>query len=113
MPADLSPDAKLKAEFPAAGIEARLREELIKVMKTQADLEGRTLPGNSAAILTAPSTLDSLVVVEVLCVLDELLGFEVPENVVRAGGYETIAGAISDLMPRIANQWRKRNGGGA
>jgi hypothetical protein len=52
-------------------------------------------------------------VVEVLCVLDELLGFEVPEDVVRAGGYETIAEAIGDVMPRIASRWRKRNGGGA
>jgi acyl carrier protein len=113
MPADLSPDVKLKADFPGAAIEARLQEELIKTVKTQADLEGRTLPGNSAAMLTAPSTLDSLVVVEVLCVLDELLGFEVPENVVRAGGYATIAEAIGDLMPRIEKLWRKRKGGGA
>jgi hypothetical protein len=113
MPANLSPDVKLKADFPAAAIEARLQKELIKTVKTQADLDGRALPGNSAAMLTAPCTLDSLVVVEVLCVLDELLGFEVPEDVVRAGGYETIAEAIGDVMPRIANKWRKRNGGGA
>jgi hypothetical protein len=113
MATHVSPDVKLKAEFPGAAIEARLQEELIKTVKTQADLEGRTFPGDSAAMLTAPSMLDSLVVVEVLCVLDELLGFEVPEDVVRAGGYETIAEAIGDVMPRIANRWRKRNGGGA
>jgi hypothetical protein len=113
MPATILPSVKTKTDFPAAAVEARLQEELIRVVKMQADLEGRTLPGSSAALLTAPSTLDSLVVVEVLCVLDELLGFEVPEDVVRAGGYETIAGAIGDLMPRIEKMWRKRNGGGA
>jgi acyl carrier protein len=112
MSANLSPSVKFKVVFPAAAIQARLQEELIEVVKIQAGLENRTLPDNSAAILTGPSTLDSLVVVEVLCVLDELLGFELSEDVVRAGGYETIADAIGHLMPRIEKKWRKRNGGG-
>ena len=68
------------------------------------------------AIIDLPFAVSPVVVGVALIVLwgsAGLLGFEVPEDVVRAGGYETIAEAIGDVMPRIANKWRKRNGGGA
>ena len=58
MPATILPSVKSKTNFPAAAVEARLQEELIRVVKMQADLEGRTLPSSSAALVTAPSTLD-------------------------------------------------------
>jgi len=112
MPVDLAPSVKLKPVFPAAAIEACLREELIEAIKIRVPLEGRTFPNNSAAMLTAPFALDSLEVVELLCTLDELLGFELPEDIVRVGGYETIGEAIGHLMPGIEKKWRKRNGGG-
>ena len=103
----------IKSAFPASAIEQCLRDELITIARTAARLEGKTLPSSVPAILTVPYELDSLVVVELLCVLDDLLGFEVPESVVRAGGYRSIGEAIEHLMPRIERVWRKRKGGGA
>jgi hypothetical protein len=40
MPANLSPDVKLKADWRLRS--GTLQEELIKTVKTQADLDGRT-----------------------------------------------------------------------
>ena len=44
---------------------------------------------------------------------DELLGFELPDRVVRAGGYNTIDQVIGQLLPCIEKEWQKRMGGTA
>jgi hypothetical protein len=113
MSIDLSSKVKLKPAFPAAALEACLRDELIHIVQSSAELHGQVLPSAPAAIVTAPYPIDSLDVVGILCKLDELVGFDLPHGVVRAGGYEAIDQAIHDLMPRIEKVWVKRNGGTA
>ena len=77
------------------------------------DLHGQVLPRTPTAIVTAPYPVDSLDVVGILCKLDELVGFDLPHGVVRAGGYNSIKEAIQHLMPLIEKLWLKRNGGAA
>ncbi len=113
MSIDLSSKAKLKPAFPAAEIRACLQEELINIVESRAGLLGQPLPSAPAAIVIAPFPIDSLDLVEILCKVDELVGFDVPQSVVRAGGYDAIDKAIEHLMPRIGKVWFKQKGGTA
>ena len=113
MSVGLSPKVKLKPVFPATAVEECLREELIHIVESRAELQGQTLPSTPAATVAGPFPLDSLEVVEILCRVDELLGFELPDSVVRAGGYKAIDQAIGQLLPRIEKEWLKHKGGTA
>ena len=110
MSVDLSSKLKLKPAFPAAEVATCIRDELIQCVQTLAAIHGETLPSTPAAIVTVSFQIDSLSVVGVLCKLDELLGFDVPQSVVRTGGYDSIDQAIGHLMPRVEKVWLKRNG---
>jgi len=68
------------------------------------------LPDDPALTLTALIDIDSLVVVEILCAVEPIVGFPLPECVVRAGGYRSVENAITHLLPGIEAQWKKRNG---
>jgi acyl carrier protein len=107
----LPPKVALKASFPAVEIEACLRNELIHVVEERAGLEGVSLPSTPAAIVTATFAIDSLDVVEILCKVDELAGFNLPDGVVCSGGYNSIDKAIKHMMPRIEKVWTKQKGG--
>ena len=98
------------APFPSAAVEADLRSELIEVVKAEAAIKGVTLPAVSAAIGTMPFQIDSLVVVSILCVVEPLLGVELPDSVVRTGGYGSVEQALAQLLPRIEAHWKKRKG---
>ncbi|MGB8900350.1 MAG: hypothetical protein WCC90_14420 [Methylocella sp.] len=113
MSVGLSPKIKLKLVFPATAVEKCLRKELIHIVETRAELQGQPQPSTPAANVAGPFPLDSLEVVEILCSLDELLGFELSDSVVRAGGYNALDQAISQLLPRIEKEWLKLNGGTA
>jgi len=110
----LSPSKiKLKPAFPATALETCLRDELIEIVKSSAEFHGHVLPSTPAAIVTFPYPIDSLDVVGILCKLDELVGFDLPHQVVHAGGYKAIDDALQHIMPRIKAAWLKRNGGTA
>jgi acyl carrier protein len=113
MSIDLSSKSKLKPVFPAAELKACLQAELIQIVQSNAGMHGTALPGTPAAIVTTPFPIDSLDVVETLCKLDELVGFNIPHTVVRAGGYDSIGEAIQHVMPRVEKVWSKRNGDAA
>jgi hypothetical protein len=106
----LAPPAAAKGTFPAAGVEARLRAELIEAVKTDAWIKGISLPSSPTQIAKAAVEIDSIVVVEILCVVDPILGFELPDSVVRAGGYTSVESALGHLLPRIEELWTKRKG---
>jgi hypothetical protein len=71
------------------------------------------LPAAPAQIAKAAVEIDSLVVVSILCAVEPILGFDLPESLVRAGGYASVHGALEHLLPRIEKQWTKQNGGKA
>jgi hypothetical protein len=95
------------APFPGAAVEACLRAELIEAIKAEASIRGVSLPADMAK---AGISIDSLVVVSILCTVEPIVGFELPESVVRAGGYVSVESALGHLLPRIEQQWIKRKG---
>lgn len=101
-----------KMPFPAAAVREALQQELIRMARTLAEIEHQTLPEDTEVLLAHTNALDSLGVVGVLCVLDEILSFEVGESVVRAGGYESIKDAMDHVIPRIEQEWAKHHTGG-
>jgi len=111
--ATLAPPVSVSAvsPFPSAAVETDLRSELIEVVKAEAMMKGVALPAAPAAIGSAPFQIDSLVVVSILCTVEPLLGIELPESVVRTGGYSSVDQALAQLVPRIEAYWKKRKGG--
>lgn len=98
--------------FPAAKVESCLRNELLQAVEAAATLKGiRMLPG-SAGRSAMSIQIDSLVVVELLCAVEPILNLELPDSVVRAGGYRSINEAVGHLMPRIEKEWQKHKGKG-
>ena len=104
------PAAVSAPDFPLAAVEAELRAELIEAVKAEALIKGVSLPAASSAIAQAPFQVGSLVVVSILCAVEPIVGFELPESVVRTGGYESVEQALGQLLPRIEAQWKKRKG---
>jgi hypothetical protein len=97
--------------FPAARVEACLRAELLEALRDEAGLRGLPVPASAAAAASMLIEMDSLVVVELLCAVEPLLGFELREGLVRAGGYGSADEAVAHLMPRIEREWTRRKGG--
>lgn len=98
------------APFPSAAVEAKLRDELIEAVKIEAAIRGMALPTALVDIAHAPVQLDSLVVVSILCAIEPIVGFELPEAVVRSGGYLSVQGALNQLLPRVEKEWAKKKG---
>lgn len=108
--ATIAPPAPAIAVFPAGAVEACLRNELIDTIKSLAKIKGIVLPSNPAQIATKSIQIDSLVCVEILCAVEPILQVELPEKVVKSGGYGSIDAAIKYLIPRIEAEWKKQKG---
>ena len=99
--------------FPKSEVEAKLGEMLLDAVTSDAGLKGIMLPAEVPSILASPSVqLDSLVVVDLLCGLDAIVGMELKDSLVKAGGYRTANEAIEHLLPRIEKAWLKNGSGG-
>ena len=96
--------------FPKADVEAQLATELIKAAKVAAELQEIDVPETSAGQRSMETTIDSLVVVELLITVEPILGIELKDGVVREGGYVSVEKAIEHLLPRIEKEWIKRKG---
>jgi hypothetical protein len=81
---------------------------LIEAVKAEALINGVALPSSAAQIAKAAVPIDSLVVVSILCAIEPIVGFELPEHVVRTGGYNSVESALGHLLPRIEGQWNKK-----
>jgi acyl carrier protein len=94
------------AEFPAADVETCVREALADQAADQALLR----PGRAATITpVAPRSwepeIDSLVVIEVICAIEELLGVEIPATFSPKGGYDNVEACVNDLMSQARAVW--------
>jgi hypothetical protein len=98
------------AAFPVAAIEAKLRDELIEAVKIEASIRGIALPAAPQQISKVAVHVDSLVVVSILCAVEPIVGFELSDSVVRAGGYSSVDSALTQLLPRLEKEWVKRKG---
>ena len=106
----IAPPPAKTAPFPLAAVEAKLRDELIEAVKIEAWIRGISLPTTPAQISKAAVPVDSLVVVSILCAVEPVVGFELPESVVRAGGYASVETALGHLLPRLEKEWAKKKG---
>jgi acyl carrier protein len=94
------------AIFPSAEVEACIRNALADQGADQALLR----PGQAAtAIPVAPRSweleIDSLVVVEVICAVEELLGITLPATFSPKGGYDSVDACVNDLMSETQATW--------
>lgn len=94
--------------FPLAAVEAILRDELVEAVKIEASIRGMSVPAVPAQISKMPVEIDSLVVVTIICQIEPIIGFELPESVVRAGGYISVENALGHLLPRLEQEWMKK-----
>jgi len=91
-------------------VKSALLDELMSAAETEASLHGNALPSSPTAALIAPVQIDSLVVVELLCAVEPVLGFAPSDATVRAGGYNSVQDALGHLMPRLEGHWQKQKG---
>jgi acyl carrier protein len=95
------------AVFPAAEVEACIRAVLADQAADQAVL--RPDQGTATAAPVAPRSwepeIDSLVVVEVICVVEELLGIEISPTFSPKGGYDSSETCINDLLSEAKAAW--------
>jgi hypothetical protein len=98
---------KPAAVFPAAAVEAKLREELLSVAESAAAMHSIALPPTPAAQCAAAIQLDSLAVVDVLLSIESIIGCTLKDHIVKAGGYSSVNAAIEHLTPRIQSAWGK------
>lgn len=106
----LTPPPVKIAPFPLAAVGAKLRDELLEAVKIEASIRGMALPAAPADIAKASVHVDSLVVVSILCAVEPIVGFELSESVVRAGGYTSVDSALGQLLPRLEKEWTKKKG---
>jgi hypothetical protein len=107
--ADLDEKPKVKA-FPKTDVQTCLLAELTLLAESEAQVRELAIPTAPTALLKMAIPLDSLSVVDVLCAVEPILGFQLREGVVRTGGYESIEAALDHLMPRIEKVWAKKHG---
>jgi acyl carrier protein len=86
------------AAFPAAEVETCIREAL----RTQAAIQAVLRPRQPAPW---EPEIDSLVVVEVICSIEELLGISLPADFAPRGGYQSTDECVDDLMAQTNGAW--------
>lgn len=96
--------------FPKADVIKALTDELLNVTQIEAQLRGIALPQDQAGTMKAAVPLDSLSVVDTLCAVETVVGFELRDNIVRTGGYDSIEEALAHVVPRIEKVWVKKKG---
>ncbi|WP_339718244.1 hypothetical protein [uncultured Maritimibacter sp.] len=106
-----SAPTKEQMVFPLHELELLLTDELLLAADTEASMLGIAMPTQQAQAVTAPVPIDSLVAVGILCSVEPVLGFPPPDATVRAGGYASVQDALDHLLPRLENQWQKKQGG--
>jgi acyl carrier protein len=89
--------------FPATEVEACIRDALAD----QAVLRTRRLPTTGTSIAPQPwePEIDSLVVVELICEIEELLGVQIPPTFSPRGGYDSAEACINDLVSEAKAAW--------
>lgn len=84
--------------FPARDIEKCIRDELAQRHDAQAQLRPR-------AVSACEPEIDSLVVVEIICAIEEIIGVKLPSDFAPRGGYDDIESCVGDLMAQTQSVW--------
>ena len=87
--------------FPAAEVEACIRDAFADQAADQTVLRpGREATATPVAPRSWEPEIDSLVVVEVICAVEELLGIEIPATFSPKGGYDSVRRASTISCPK-------------
>lgn len=84
--------------FPAREVETCIREAL------NAEYDAQQLLRPRAGSACEPE-VDSLVVIEVICAIEELLGVTLPTSFAPRGGYDDVEACVSDLLSETHAVW--------
>ncbi|MGB3471105.1 MAG: hypothetical protein WBA51_09815 [Erythrobacter sp.] len=106
--ATVAPPAPAITAFPKGDVIKALVDELLEVARTEAQLRGMSFPQDQSGAMTMSVPLDSLSVVDTLCAVEPVVGFELRESLVCTGGYNSIDEALGHLLPRIEKVWVKK-----
>ena len=86
--------------FPATEVEDCIREALKSEQSAQQVLRPHPISACEPAI-------DSLVVIEVICAIEELLGVTLPTSFAPCGGYDDVEACVSDLRAQVRVVWNE------
>jgi hypothetical protein len=95
----------LLAEFPHADVVDALQQWW------DAEAEDSALPGDQATkpeIMRPAIEIDSHRAVRALVALEEVVKFEIPESVIKEGGYENFDEMTDHLIPRIVALYEEK-----
>lgn len=85
--------------FPTEDVETCIRDALEAEQAAQQVLR----PHASSA---CEPEVDSLVVVEVICAIEEMLGITLPPSFVPRGGYDDVEACVSELLEEARAVWK-------
>lgn len=91
------------AVFPAAEVETCIRDALAHQAADQAVL--RPANPRTAAGPSWEPEIDSLLAVEVICAVEQLLGIKLPATFSPKGGYDSAEACVNDLMSEAKVAW--------
>jgi acyl carrier protein len=99
---------KTKVEFPADEIEACIRDAVASQAADQALLRPHVAVAAAAGGSWEPE-IDSLVVVEIICSIEELIGIPLPASFAPRGGYHSVDECVEDLVSATQSVWIAHN----
>lgn len=85
-------------DFPAAEIESCIRDALAAQTEAQNVLRPRP-------VSTCEPQIDSLVVVEIICAIEEIVGVDLPPTFSPRGGYDDVETCVTDLVNITRAVW--------
>jgi acyl carrier protein len=90
-----------KIAFPQHEVEACIREALAEQVSTQ----GTILPHAKKSSRPWEPEIDSLVVVEIMCAVEELLNVKLPATFAPKGGYASTEACVKELVSQAKAAW--------
>ena len=88
----------LDPSFPAREVERCIRETLAD----QAGVQGMLRPQPTSA---CEPEIDSLLVVEIICAIEEAIGVNLPSSFVPRGGYRDAEECVADITSEVRSVW--------
>jgi acyl carrier protein len=93
--------------FPAAKVKEALMSELTRAVTSSLKRHGMSVPKTEKELAAKAFVLDSLRTIDILITIEDVVGKELPDSIVRAGGYNSINDALDHLLPNIEKFWNK------